>query len=738
MRRLRRSGAAATFALAAALLACAVAAAPRRGHSVLDAAENGHAVLDAAESGGRALPTHIAVHSDKPVVAYAAAELATLLGEACPSLRFTTGAPTKGAAAIVVGVGAATKLGLSLDMLPDDHPEATLVDTEALAASGSVLVVGGSGRGTLYAVYELLESLGFRFLSHDETVVPASCPTLPVLRAKTSRPAFEYRDNNEVQVHDHPEWATRVRYNGDTSNQTRSLGGHIGYLTPPGFVHTSLNLLAYPDVMEGDARDDAPSAVYAEHPEWFSAPSHGQLCWSDRALVARLKQQVRRILADKLEHPKEARILSVSQMDNGNMCETAAEREANGRAGSQIGAMLGAVNEIADDVASDFPNVIIDTLAYQWSRAPPTSGLRPRPNVAIRLAPIEADLGHTIEGSAHNAALRADLERWRRLSNRTFVWDYTVNFDGYFVPYPNEHVLVPNLRLYKASGVAGAFEEGDYNGGGGGDLVELKDYLLAKALWDVDIDVEATIDEFLQGYYGQHGAPAVREYMRLMRQGVDEVDYFLPYAFNGDTKGGEVPFLRAELLLPAASAIVNASARSEVPKHVQRLERTSMALMYVSLFQWDELRAALPRVGLPWPWADDKAEVLRRFAELHELNHVALLNEHATPKMDIDWMQEQLAVRLDRRRVREASKHDASTKSKARRKRARARVRGTAALLSVHREEAARAGMEAAMHESGVAAPLELPRRLPSLQHRRHTVHPDTGYVSLGAPPGKR
>ena len=74
-------------------------------------------------------------------------------------------------------------------------------------------------------------------------------------------------------------------------------------------------------------------------------------------------------------------------------------------------------------------------------------------------------------------------------------------------------------------------------------------------------------------------------------------------------------------------------------------------------------------------------------------------------------MQEQLAVRLDRRRVREASKHDASTKSKARRKRARARVRGTAALLSVHREEAARAGMEAAMHESGVAAPLELPRR---------------------------
>ena len=66
-------------------------------------------------------------------------------------------------------------------------------------------------------------------------------------------------------------------------------------------------------------------------------------------------------------------------------------------------------------------------------------------------------------------------------------------------------------------GVAGVFEEGTY-GTPGGDLVELKDYVISRALWNVSYATgggEALIDEFVTGYYGA-AAPHVREYMKTM------------------------------------------------------------------------------------------------------------------------------------------------------------------------------------------------------------------------------
>ena len=445
-------------------------------------------------------------------------------------------------------------------------------------------------------------------------------------------------------------------------------------------MHTAYNLVAQRSRAEAEeANQNAhPGAAFHEHPDWFYPPyagANGQLCWSSTALVDFLIERVR----EELRAQPERRILSVSQMDNGNYCQSRAEQELARKHGAQIAPMLLAVNRIADAIRDEFPQVALDTLAYQWSRSPPTSELKPRPNVIIRLCALEGDFAHPLT-HPNNAKFLADLRGWKQKTQRIYVWDYTTDFDGYFVPYANVHTLVPNLRTYHEHGVKGVFEEGNYNSKGG-DLVQLKDYLLAKALWNSSLDAEDTIREFTDGYYGAIGGAAVRRYISLMEHGVTEEES-MPYAFPGELAGGPAQFLKPSLLLAAANAFADAISASTAAygrehKYVQRLEEASMPLQYVALFRWAELRAAhllaeahqqlqppnggpeggvvsssadelsetaIELAGRRWPYRNEQRAQYAEFQRIYTQVGVTKLNEHADarPGKDFEWMERML------------------------------------------------------------------------------------------------
>ena len=73
-------------------------------------------------------------------------------------------------------------------------------------------------------------------------------------------------------------WDERATYNGK----------HVLYASPPGFVHTSYNLLYYPQV----GQRVPPPELWKSHREWFwprldnASTAYGQLCWSNASLVA--------------------------------------------------------------------------------------------------------------------------------------------------------------------------------------------------------------------------------------------------------------------------------------------------------------------------------------------------------------------------------------------------------------------------------------------------------------------
>mgnify|MGYP000857557294 FL=1 len=371
----------------------------------------------------------------------------------------------------------------------------------------NLFISGGSPRGTLYGAYALLRDVcGCRFYAKDTEKVPS----LDKLGLKDGfelfdKPAFEYRDVYWTCAFD-PEWAAKNRVNSCVSRALgEKYGGGIKYAM---FVHTFNNLVP-------------PDKYFKEHPEYYSLTEGErkptQLCLSHPDVLNIVIERVKEIL----RRNPDCRIISVSQNDCFGFCECDACRAADERAGSHMGTLLPFVNAIADAIRDEFPDVAIDTLAYQYTRQPPV-GIVPRDNVIIRLCSIECCFSHTFEECPESGTRWAytkkksfvsDLKEWKAISKRLYVWNYTTNFAYYQAPFPNIRTLVPNIRFMYENNVVGLFDEGCYQTISG-EFAELRAYLHAEAMWNPYIDWKQCYREFMEAYYGK-GWRHIDEYINL-------------------------------------------------------------------------------------------------------------------------------------------------------------------------------------------------------------------------------
>jgi hypothetical protein len=362
-----------------------------------------------------------------------------------------------------------------------------------------LLLAGGRPRGTLYAVHRFLyEQCGVRWWTPWATNVPSK-PKLQVANLNLrEKPAFEYRAPFWYSGF-HPIWKIHNCANDSFSEIPKDLGGCIKY---KGHAHTFDPLVP-------------PEKYFAEHPEWYSmikgkrTSSHAQLCLTNPGLrdfmVGRVKEWLR-------ESP-DAEIISVTQNDWAGWCECPDCKTLDDAEGSHSGTMLAFVNYIAEKIEPEFPNVAVDTFAYQYTRKPPKT-IRPRKNVIVRLCSIECNFREPLD-HVSNTAFMSDLEGWSKICSRLYIWDYTTDFSGYIHPHPNWFTLGPNLRLFQQFGVKGVFEQGAYHGYGA-EMAELRSWLLAQLLWNPQQDDKALIKEFLEGYYGKAAAAPIYNYLDLM------------------------------------------------------------------------------------------------------------------------------------------------------------------------------------------------------------------------------
>ncbi|NLN91548.1 MAG: DUF4838 domain-containing protein [candidate division WS1 bacterium] len=369
-----------------------------------------------------------------------------------------------------------------------------------LRTAGEYLcIIAGPVRGALYGVYELLERYwGCRWYASFHSVIPLhtslSLPDIDDAQA----PAFAMREPYWWEMRD-GDYAARSRANGTGMQLEERHGGKIRFGGGL-FVHTFYRLVP-------------PDEFFADHPEYYSLIDgerqigYSQLCLTNPDV---LRIVTERVLAAIRSDPT-ARLFSVSQNDWDGHCQCDACMEIEEREESPAGPLIHFVNQVAEAVEAEFPDVWIETLAYQYTRKPPKT-IRPRHNVVPRLCTIECDFSLPLDESSYpqNVRFVEDIRGWSAITDKLYVWDYTTNFHNYVGPHPNFPAIPGNIRFFRDNRVVGLFEQGA-NEGPHAEFGELRSWLIAKLLWNPDQPVEPLLDDFFAGYYGAAAGP-IRQY----------------------------------------------------------------------------------------------------------------------------------------------------------------------------------------------------------------------------------
>ncbi len=470
-----------------------------------------------------------------------------------------------------------------------------------------LLLTGDPPRGAMYAVYSFLEdAIGCRWWSSKASTIPHR-PDLAVPEQHVRyEPPLEYRETFWLDAFD-GDWAARNKSNGNSERLEEKHGGKVRY-GGPFFVHSFAHLVP-------------PAEYFEAHPEYFSEVNgqrldgYAQVCVTNEDVK---KLITARVLAYLQQNPT-ADIISVSQNDCDNHCQCAACRQLEEEEGSPAGPLLHLVNYVAAEVAKQYPHVAIDTLAYQYTRQPPRH-VKPLPNVIVRLCSIECDFAHPLTAQS-NQKFADDIRGWSKICQRLYIWDYTTNFGHYIQPHPNLRVLGPNIRFFVEHGVRGIFEQGAYTSLGA-EFAELKAWVLARLLWNPQLNDQLLLEEFVRGYYGA-AAPQILEYIRLIH---DEAEAHQTYLTCGSSVTAEFLNLamlgRAEKLFEAAE-----SAVEDDPELLQRVQLARLPLRYVWAMRWYDLRDQAAREQLPWPGPSDYVANCETFLNLAESSGITMISE---------------------------------------------------------------------------------------------------------------
>jgi hypothetical protein len=146
-------------------------------------------------------------------------------------------------------------------------------------------------------------------------------------------------------------------------------------------------------------------------------------------------------------------------------------------------------------------------------------------------------------------------------------------------PFPNLRVLQPNIQYLLENNADKHFQQG--NREVGGEFAELRAYMISKLLWDPYTDIDAVMDDFLSGYYGEAG-----KYIRMY---IDDIHDELEASGNGlnifgHPSDGALTWLRPEKMEDYEKYFDKAEkAVEDDPEVLERVRIARMPLEYAKI-----------------------------------------------------------------------------------------------------------------------------------------------------------
>ncbi|MGC8865114.1 MAG: DUF4838 domain-containing protein [Bacteroidales bacterium] len=468
-------------------------------------------------------------------------------------------------------------------------------DYRILVRPSHILVEGGMGKGCVYGIAEILERFwGVQYYSPSFVVIPQKNNlSLPCTELYGSSPNT-YRNVHGAFAYDYPDYRDFHRLH---TIEDMFANGY--------YVHTFNRLVPWQEYFDS-------------HPEYFAWMNGkriiDQLCLSNPEVL----ELVIKRLSEEMKKQPDKQVWSVSQNDNFSYCQCDRCKRIIEEEGSPAGPIIRFVNA----VASHFPDKTISTLAYEYSRKAPLK-TKPAPNVQVMLCTIELNRSKPIASDSSSLSFLKDMEDWSKISSNIYLWDYTVDFAHTISPFPNLHTLQPNIQLFVRNGIHQHFQQSFT--GTGHEMSELKGYLLAKLLWNPNLDVDSLIHQFTEGYYGKAGF-WIRSYIYHLQQEIQKSGEWL------DIYGP--PTLYANTFLSAA----NISAYNDYfDRAEEAVANDSVLLLHVKTarmaLQYAEMEIGKADMFGTRGWyveKDGKFILRKRMADMLESFYQTSLKAHAS------------------------------------------------------------------------------------------------------------
>lgn len=447
---------------------------------------------------------------------------------------------------------------------------------------GKDLVLAGNEdwqySGTLYAVYDLLGSLGCRWFFPGEfgEVVPRMDSLTVPATDRVERPDFRFRNIwysgwmpvTPADSAAMSEWMLR--------NKLNSLSG----LSLPG--DGSIIRLAPPD------------KYFDSHPHIYATERKGErskemLCLTEPQAV----EIAVKTITEAFRSDPTAVTFGFAPPDGHPMCYCErCQREIPGFTGKGYGepslsdAWFRFANKVATDVYKEFPDRWLFTNGYA-NRVRPPEGVGPlSPNLGIQSAMIDSCTLHPI-GDARcwqRQTYKAVLDRWTDSLRCVFIYDYDPGkaIDG--LPFPALHNLQRDFAYFRSRGIWGFWTEGNNSW----MVTHLNYYVRGKLMWDADADVRAIVRDYCEKFYGP-AASAVERYLWAIEDAVEESEAH-------ETWGRLMPWrqiLTPELMRELDARMAEAkqlAQESDVALHVRVLDMVHRHMKAFLAMEWAATR----------------------------------------------------------------------------------------------------------------------------------------------------
>lgn len=394
---------------------------------------------------------------------------------------------------------------------------------------GNLYIIGGSEEGTCYGVYAYLEKV------FNLKIFTADLFTID------KKPDFTFE---EVFISQQPYFPYRAIARGETDRINSPLKtimrmriGNLWKLFAT-YGHTFYQLISVKD-------------YYDTHPEWFSSyVNHGkkpeneelyQICLTNPECYQEYLGKIKKIIK---ERPFTV-YASVSQNDgNGEPCKCPscmALYEKYKKSWSAV--YVHFANRVARDLTpwinETFPDrapyFMFTLLGYGITTYAPVDEngepiIQCDDNVSVQYAPIIGSRATPYLDEEHyeefwndewgqwetgNRKMARAIKNWRKCCKHIDMWSYGSDVNDSMTPYNMWYTIKQNLIDCKTAGGKLYFEEATHllkvsN------FTELKLYVETRLMWDISLDQDKLINDFMQAFYGLAGWTKVREYFDKM------------------------------------------------------------------------------------------------------------------------------------------------------------------------------------------------------------------------------